>query len=91
MVRHKELTEKTGYSFVFDIIVYFSKFMCSFEIKENNARYTLLAIKEFCFYVGYPKIILLMNFMRVTVSNHKKYIQPSTNKWYGGSGPQRNS
>ena len=54
---HHKLCEKTGYSLVFDIIDYFSKFIGSYAIKENNASNALLTIKEFCTYVGYPKIL----------------------------------
>jgi len=58
---HKEFAEITGYSFPFDIIDYFSEFMGSFAIKEFNPRYTLLAIKEFFIYVGYHKILQIVN------------------------------
>ena len=54
---HPELCEKTGYSWVLDIIDYFSKFFGSYAIKENNSSNALLAINEFCTYVGYPKIL----------------------------------
>ena len=49
--------EITGFSYVIVIIDYFSKFLKSYVIKENNAKNALLYIKNFCNYVGYPKII----------------------------------
>ena len=59
----KELSESTGFMWVIDIIDYFSKFMGSFPIKENNAENALTAIKEFCYFVGYPKILQTDNGM----------------------------
>ena len=53
----KELSEETGFTWIIDIIDYFSKFMGSFPVKENNGQNALLAIKEFCYLVGTPKII----------------------------------
>lgn len=35
--------------------------MGSFPVKENNAENVLLAIKEFCYYVGFPKILQTYN------------------------------
>ena len=54
---HNELAEYSGYKWVIDIIDYFSKFMGSFPVVENNAINVLNGIKEFCYYVGFPKII----------------------------------
>ena len=58
---HNELAEITGYRWVIDIIDYFSKFMGSFPITENNAENALISIKEFCSFVGYPKILQTEN------------------------------
>ena len=54
---YPELSESTGYTWIIDIIDYFSMFMGSFPVKENNAENALIAIKEFCYYVGAPKIL----------------------------------
>ena len=54
---HEDMKNNTGYSVVIDIIDYFSKFMTSIPVKENTAINALLAIKEFCAYVGNPKIL----------------------------------
>lgn len=51
------MKNKTGYSVVIDIIDYFSKFMTSIPITKNTAENALLAIKEFCSYVGNPQIL----------------------------------
>ena len=53
---HPELTNKYWYLWVIDIIDYFSRFMGSFPIIENNSINVLTAIKEFCYYVGILKI-----------------------------------
>ncbi len=54
---HTELANESRYKWVIDIIDHFSKFMVSYPIKDNNTINALNAIKEFCMYVGYPKIL----------------------------------
>ena len=54
---HNELAELSGFKWVIDIIDYFSKFMGSFPVIENNAKNILIGIKEFYYYVGFPTII----------------------------------
>ena len=54
---HTELVNVSGFKWVIDIIDHFSKFMASYPIEDNNAINVLNAIKEFCMYVGYPKIL----------------------------------
>ena len=46
---HSELAEESGFKWVIDIIDYFSKFMGSFPVIENNAKNILIGIKEFCY------------------------------------------
>ena len=53
-----EITKEiTGYSYVIEIIDHFSKFLKSYPVKENNAKNALLCIKDFCNYIGFPKIL----------------------------------
>ena len=56
-----EFSESSGFKWVVDIIDYFLKFMGSFPVVDNNANNVLNGIKEFCYYVGFPKIIQMDN------------------------------
>ena len=49
--------KESGYKYVIDIIDYFSKYMGSFPVSDNNGKNALLSIKEFCIYIGFPKIL----------------------------------
>ena len=51
------LMKESGYKYVIDIIDYFSKYMGSFPVSDNNGKNALLSIKEFCIYIGFPKIL----------------------------------
>ena len=54
---HTELSIQSGFAWVIDIIDYYSKYLGSYPIIQNNAVNVLTAVKEFCFFVGFPKII----------------------------------
>ena len=54
---YNQLALETGYKWVIDIIDYFSKYMGSFPVADNNAKNALVSIKEFCIYIGFPKIL----------------------------------
>ena len=41
----------------FTVIDHFSKFIKSYAIKENTAENALLCIKDYCNFIGFPKII----------------------------------
>lgn len=58
---HPAFAEESGYTWCIDIIDYFSKFMGSFPVEENNAKNALNTIKEFCYLVSNPTILQLNN------------------------------
>ena len=72
---HNELAEITGYTWVIDIIDYFSKFMGSFPITENNSENALISIKEFCSFVGYPKILQTDNGLEYANNKIEEFCQ----------------
>lgn len=49
--------ELNGYTYVTEIIDYFSKFIKSYVIRENNAQNALLCIKDYWNFVCFSKIL----------------------------------
>ena len=54
---HKTLAEETGFTWVIDVIDYFSKYMMSYPVIKNDSINALNAIKQFCLMIGIPQII----------------------------------
>lgn len=54
---HKSLATESGYSWVIDIIDYFSKFMMSYAVPNNDSIHTIQCIKQFCLMIGNQNII----------------------------------
>ena len=51
------LKVKTNFSWVLDIIDYFTKYLLSFPLVKNDADNVLLGIKEFVYTIGIPNIL----------------------------------
>ena len=51
------ISAATGFSYVIEIIEHFSKFLKSYPVKENKSKNVLICIKDYCNYVGCPKLI----------------------------------
>ena len=54
----------SGYNYVVEIIDHFSKFLKSYAISENNATNILIYLKDFCYYIGMPKILQTDNWTK---------------------------
>ena len=67
--------EITGFSYVIEIIDHFSKFLKSYAVKENNSKSALLCIKDYCNYIGYPKLIQTDNGLEYKNSVIKEFCE----------------
>lgn len=67
--------ELTGFSYVIEIIDHFSKFLKSYPVKENNSKNALICIKDYCNYVGYPKLIQTDNGLEYKNSTIKEFYE----------------
>ena len=54
---HNLLAEETGFTWIVDLIIHFSKFMMSFPVEKNDSVHTVNCLHEFCDLVCYPRIL----------------------------------
>ena len=54
---HKIIANRSGFSWVVDVVDHFSKFMWSYAITNNNAKNILIILKQFIFSFGTPEIL----------------------------------
>ena len=54
---HKIIFNRTGFSWVVDIVDHFSKFLWSYPIETNTAQNILTSLKQFIFSFGSPEIL----------------------------------
>ena len=53
----KNIFDETGYTYILDIIDYFSEFIMSYPLVKNDSINTLNSIRQFCMLLGCPKIL----------------------------------
>ena len=54
---HLSLAIETGFTWIIDIIDYFSKYMMSYAVPKNDSVNCLNCVKQFCLMIGFPNII----------------------------------
>ena len=54
---HSSLAIETGFTWIIDIIDYFSKYMMSYAVPKNDSVNCLNCVKQFCLMIGFPNII----------------------------------
>jgi len=60
---------------IYNVIELFSKFLKSYAIKENTAENAILCVKDYCSFIGFPKIIQSNNGLEFKNTLIKEYCQ----------------